>query len=344
MYKDEVRKALLRIALTQGGAVQGLLTQIQAAEPKLRGTLEEIAANNDTSVNAGRSHLQEAVRPIARQLQDISPSATAVELHELGRKFDLMLEEYPLLEGLLRPGRQALAKLAGAFDVVLQNNKNAPSITGLLAPGAALITCYEHYEALGCLFTAPVKGGEADQSLVVIELDGVDRLGSFADYMALLSRLADIGKWVIEQIEQRPDELRDGIWIASIESGSPVRISVTGDSKAIRLLLAMVRDVVRLPYLHLTRHGRALQAMETLARARELGVTSDTVLDKLNNAVVLAADDYVKSFRHEEVGVTIDGQPVQAVSLKYPVVKEIRRLDKSVQPKLQGPESAQSEE
>lgn len=343
MYKDDVRKALVRIALTPGGAVQGLLSQIKAAEPKLNGGLEEIAANNDTSVNAGRSHLQEAVRPIARHLQDISPSATAVELHELARKFDLILEEYPLLEGLLRPGREALAKLAGAFDVVLQKNKNAPSITGLLAPGAALITCYEHYEALGYLFAVPVKE-EAGQSSVVIELDGVDRLGAFADCIALLSRLADIGTRIVEQSDQQSDDLRNEIWITSIESGSPVRISVTGDSKAIRLLLAMVRDVVRLPYLYLTSHGRTIQAMETLARARELGITSAAVLDKLNDAVALAADDYAKSFKHEYVSVTIDGQPVQVGPLKYPMAQETLRLGESVQPKLRGPESAQSDE
>lgn len=344
MYKDDVRKASMLIALTPGGAVQGLLTQIQAAESKLNTALEEVAANNDTSVKAGRTHLQEAVRPIAQQLQDISPSATAVELHELAQKFDLILDKYPLLEGLLRPGRQALAKLAGAFDVVLQKNKNIPSITGLLAPGAALITCYEHYEALGHLFAAPVKDGEADQSSAVLELDGIDRLGAFADYIALLSRLADIGERIVETDDQRPDKLQNEIWISSIESGSPVRISLTGDSKAIRMLLAMVRDVARQPYLYFTRHGRTIQAMETLARAKELGVTSNAVLDKLNDAVVSAADDYAKSFRHEAVSVTIDGELAQPVTLDLPAIEGMRKLGESAQPKLQGPESAQSEE
>lgn len=344
MYKDDVRKALELIALTPGGAVQGLLIQIQTAKPKLNVALEEIAANNETSVKAGRTHLQEAVRPIAQQLQDISPSATAVELHELARKFDLMLEEYPLLEGLLCPGRQALAELAGAFDVVLQKNKNVPSIIGLLAPGAALVTCYEHYEALGYLFVVPVRDGKADQSSVVLELDGLDRLGAFADYIALLSRLADIGERIVEAANQRSDDLRNEIWITSIESGSPVRISITGDSKAIRLLLAMVRDVARLSYLRLTRHGRTIQALETLARAKELGITSDAVLDKLNDAVVLAAGDYANSFKNESVSVSIDGQSVQAVPSSYPVTKATLSLGESAQPKLQGPGSAQSDE
>jgi len=342
MYKDDVRKALAQIVLTPGGAVQQLLTQIQTAEPKLNVALEEIAANSDVSIKAGRSHLQEVISLIARQLQDISPSATAVELHEMARKFDLILKEYPLLEGLLRPGRQALAKLAGAFDVVLQKNKNAPSITGLIAPGSALITCYEHYEALGNLFAVPVEEGKADQLSVVLELDGVDRLGAFAGYIALLSHLADIVKQIIEKADQRSDDFRTEIWITSIESGSPVRISVIGDSKALRLLLAMVRDVARLPYLFLTRHGRTIQAMETLARAKELGITSDVVLDKLNDAVILAAKDYAKSFEHEEVGVTIDGQPVQTVPLKYSAINETLSLGESVQPKLQAPESDQS--
>jgi len=341
MYKDDVHKALLRIALTPGGAIQGLLTQIRAAEPKLNVTLEEIAANSDTTVNAGRSHLQEAVRPIAKQLQDISPSATAVELHEMARKFDLVLEEYPSLEGLLRPGRQALAKLAGAFDVVLQKNKNVPSITGLLAPGADLTTCYEHYEALGNLFAVPAEVEEANQASVVLELDGVDRLGAFADYIALLSRLADIARRIVDEANQRSDDLKNEIRITSIESGSPVRISVTADSKSLRLLLAMVRDVARLSYLYLTRHGRTIQAMETLARAKELGITSDAVLDKLNDAVFSAADHYAKSFKHEDVRVTIDGQPVQNGPLNYPTTKAAISLDESVHPKLQGPESDQ---
>lgn len=344
MYKDDVYKALGLIALTPGGAVQGLLTQIQVAEAKLNVALEEMAANNESSVKAGRTHLQEAIRPIAQQLQDISPSATAVELHELAQKFDSVIRDYSVLEGLLRPGRQALAKLAGAFDVVLQRNKSVPSITGLLAPGLALVTCYEHYEALGGLFIAPAKDLETDQSSAVLELDGVDRLEAFSGYIVLLSRLADIGKWTVGQIDQLSDDSRNEIWMESIESGSPIRIKITGGFKVVRLLLAMVRDAARLLYLNLTRHGRTIQAIETLARANELGVTSNDVLDKLNEAVVLAASDYAKSFRHEGVSVTIDGEPVETASSKLPAVEDKYKLSRSAQPRLPGSGDTQPEE
>ena len=84
--------------------------------------------------------------------------------------------------------------------------------------------------------------------------------------------------------------------------------------------------------------------METLARAKELGITSDAVLDRLGSAVIKAADDYAKSFESEGVEVTIDGQPVQTFPLMQLSPKSVHGLNKPVQPKLQGPEDTQSDE
>jgi hypothetical protein len=339
MYKNDIREALTRIALVTGGAVEGLLDQIRAAEAKLSTAYAEIAANNDTSIKAGCAHLQEAIRPITQRLTEISPTGTAVELHQLGTRFDGVLKDYPELEELLRPGRQATAALAGAFDLVLQQNRRPPSVIGLIAPGASLASCYVHYETLERLLTESIDARNATDSSARIEIEGADRLGAFANYMILLSHLADIAKWLVDQAEVNegvivaPREIR----IASIESGSPIQINLNGNSKALRLLLVMLRDVIRVPYLHLSIHGRTIQAMETFARAKELGIGPGPVLDQLEEAMVQAAGTYANSFQDDSIAVTINGEHIRDSAPRSLPAPDQSGTDESTIPMLSGP-------
>lgn len=308
MYKSEISDALGKIALTSGGAISGLIRVVSSVEDKIDGLLREVAKNNDASVRSGANQLQEVVKQISRQISEISPLRTAVELHDVSVRFDEVLTEFPELEPLLRSGRQALAELSGAYDAVLQQHSRAPAVVDLIRPATSLGRDMEHYSALAKL----LKGTDKDElagTATYIEIQGGDRLRTFAAYVAWLSSLADIAGQLVNQSsldEPPPAEVS----IASIESGSPIKITLKGDLRVLRLVAAMIRDVLRVPYLNFTTHGRLIQSMETFALAKEFGVDSPEVLETLAEAMTEASRQYRDSIRAEAADVVVDGAQI----------------------------------
>jgi hypothetical protein len=308
MYKEDIREALKRLRLTPGGAVASLLAQAQPAAEIRDSAVAEIAANNDASVKVGRERMQAAVRTLLKRISELSPSGTVIELHQLGGKFDAVLLDYPLLDPLLRPGRQALASLAGAYDVVMQQNKTPPAVAGLIAPSVELATCYSYYSGLEQTLNASKDESVARDSLSIVEVSGAERLEALASYLGLLALLGEAAASCLRETEPETSEDLD-LNVFAIESGSPVQITLTGSARTMRLMLTMLRDVVRVPYQHLTAHGRVVQTIETLALAKTLGVDTPEGLAHLEDAMVKAARLYSENL-DDRVALKIDGRPI----------------------------------
>lgn len=338
MYKKDFQEALKRVRLVSGGAISGLLDQARVAQGSLKVALSEVAANNDASVRSGRDRVQAGVRPLVKRISEISPFGTVIEIHQLGAKFDSIFIDFPDLEPFFRPGRQILSNLAGAFDVVMQQNKAPPVIIDLIEPSLLLANCYLHYAALEELLDGTAEEAFAHDTLAVVELSGAEDLGDFAAYVGLLSRLADVAKSLTDAIEGPSDPSHE-ILIAGIESGSPIQITLTGGAKTLRLLLTMLRDIVRVPYQHLTAHGRVIQAMETFSEARRLGVESEEVLNQLEGAMLKAARLYSENVDSHRVTVKVDGQPIsQNTASSIPLISPILEGPGTQVRKLPGPE------
>jgi len=317
MYKSDISEGLARLALVPGGAIGGLLELLKAASAKVDSALAELVRGSGDNLKNAYSILHDALAPISARLAEISPSATVVELHQLGFQFDAVLAAYPTLELLLRPGRQAAADLAGAFDFVLQKNKGPSAVVGLFRPGTALASAYAHYDALSTIL-APSETNIGEAEAASVEIDHAQEMDVFANHMGLLAYLAKTASELIGEGDVSIVNARGSVWIASIESGSPIRINLLGDGKTLRLFLTMLRDLVRLPYLYLTSHGRTLQSMETFARAKELGIDSPEVLKKLENAMNEAAKHYAGSVGRREAFVSVNGKRIES-TLALPV-------------------------
>ena len=338
MYKSDIKDAVDYIRLAPGGTIAGLIKVIEAAELGLHAAYADVATNNDAKVRSGRARVQEELRIVGQWFGEISPSAAAVEFHHMGSRFDAVLEKNALLEPLLRPGREALAALAGAFDIAIQQHRKPPFLLGLIAPGVALAKAYSYYDALSRLFSDAEDDGSQESTGLTIA--GADRLSVFSVYVSLLSSLADAaGSATGESGAEGISVSENNVSILSIESGSPIKISLTGGAKTLRLLAAMLRDLVRSAYQNVTVHGRAVQAMETLALARELGVDGEA-MDSLRAAVAQGARDYADTFRHEDVSLSIDGVSEPVAGLATPQVSQEKMMDSDRRlPRLKGPKS-----
>lgn len=338
MYKKDFREALKRVRLVSGGPIMGLLDQAKAAQGALKVALAEVAANNDASVRAGRDRVQGAVRPIVKRVSEFSPSGTVIEIHQLGAKFDSVFIDFPELESFFRPGRQILATLAGAFDVVMQQNKSPPVIIDLIEPSLLLANCYMHYAALEEVLNGAAEEASARDTLAIVEISGAENLSDFAAYVGFLSRLAEVAKSLADAVGG-PSDSGGEILIAGIESGSPIQITLTGGAKMLRLLLTMLQDIIRVPYQHLTAHGRVIQAMETFSEARRLGIESGEVLSQLEGAMLKAARLYSESVDSHGVTVKVNGQLVsQNTASSIPLISPISDGHDTEVRKLSGPE------
>ncbi|WP_232764257.1 hypothetical protein, partial [Xanthomonas sp. SHU 308] len=91
----------------------------------------------------------------------------------------------------------------------------------------------------------------------------------------------------------------------------PVKISLMGDSKAIKLFLAMLRDACGLIYRNTTTHGRLVQAMETQKLAQQLGINDPRTLAELARATTKAASVYGRSSAERNSKLIIDGEEVE---------------------------------
>jgi|GEM_PF-4905978 len=337
MYKSEIRRTLMQLTLVSGGAIENLIHRAQLAEPKIHSALVDLASATDPGMRKAVSTAQNALGTLNELLASIAPSAIYAELHDLNRKFDLALSDQPALEQFLRPGRQALGTLGGAVDVAFQQTRQMPALVGLLGPSIALGACYAHYVGvLEALTPTEDSGGEGES--VSIEIDGIERLEAFAAYTGLLSFLASEARRALSEgdIEIDSDSFATptpthDIWIESVDSGSPrIEFKLGGDGKSLRLFLNMFRDVVRSVYRSVTTHGQALQALETLAYAKELGIQDPAVLKQLERAVGTATGKYADTFEDPSVVVSVEGQVVRDTStLALPVLEDTSERPKN---------------
>jgi hypothetical protein len=301
MYKNKISGVLNTLHLIPGGMLERLMEISLKSAPQLKASVEEYLSGGD-KMQQGAKRGHAALGSLAQLLGNHSPSAGAIELHELTVRFDSVLSEYPALESLLRPGRQALAELAGAYDVTLQQNRGAPSLFGLVSPAIELGLCYAHYQALEQLLAESDQTGTG-QEVVVIEIADIDSLVALASYAGFLAHIAAIVKRILDDERDEAFASDHEIQIAAIESGSPIQITLRGSGKAVLLFLAMIRDAVRAVWLPLTPRGRTIEAMETLAKAKELGITSQEVFAKLNAAVAEASTQYAETLLRHRVSV-----------------------------------------
>jgi len=313
MYKSDIGKAFSRALLVPGGTISRLLERVRSVEAQLDVAFSDIAANGDVQIKKGIGHLHNAIKVISDEIRETSPLATAIELHRQAERIEAIQKEFPELEALLQPGRQALAALMGAFDVMLQRDKAPGAVIGLVTPSISLAACQAHYKALSDIFAEREEWTSAVDEFAIIEIDGADLLEAIATYMQLLSDLARAAQDAFKQAEAAPAA---GIRIVSIESGSPIQLKLFGDGKTLRLLLSMLRDVVRTAYRYATQHGRALQSMETYALAKQLGIDSEDVLAQLESAMATTTRKYADSLRPGSVFVKVDGKAIQEGNLR----------------------------
>jgi len=306
MYKSNIVTALTQIQGPAEGVVSGLLERLVDARSGIDEAVTEIAKNNEANIKAGCFRLHQAIQAIEQRLNEVSPSATVVELHLLGKRFDRILFDYPLLETLLRPGRQALGGLAGAFDVALQEHRNHPALINLVTPGVALARELDYYRGLIGMLSVAIDSSVTEQ-VSIIEIEGAERLDQFDNFIALLTKLSLIATSILNEMDNISDSSDAGVTIESIESGSPIQIRLGGKGKTLRFLLAMLRDLIRLPYLHLTKRGQFMQSIETYAYAKNLGVDTPEVLRNLEWAMSEASRIYVEKVAPNVV-ITIDGR------------------------------------
>lgn len=307
MYKSNIAAALSQLVNATGGVINGLLDRAIVVREMVDAAEAEIAKNNDASIKSGCAQLHEALKPIRAWLHEVSPSVVAVELHFLGAQFDKVLSKYQLLEALLRPGRQAVAGLAGAFDVALQQNRSTSSAIRLVTPSLALAEQLGTYHALIALLGGAVTDSQGKE-FSIIEMDSADRLDTFAVLMSLLAYLMEIATTTISEIDPT-GQPPSAVTIESIESGSPIQIRLGGNGKTVRFLLAMIRDAIRWPFLQFSSRGRVLQAIDTYAYANKLGINSPEVLANLERAIAHASQQYVEKLT-ENVAIRIDGEKV----------------------------------
>jgi len=314
MYKSDVRTVFKKLFLISGGTIAGLLEAVAEANRDIGPVLANLASNNNQLIATAPAEFAKALKPIKQRIAGISPSGTAVELHEYGIKFDSVMAEFPMLEPVLRPGRQALAAFAGAYDVVLQKNQAPQAMTGLLLPGAALKTCLDHYAGLYSFFDKEFaeKPGEETKT---IEFDTNGDLSRFSGLIGILATLAAAASAALAQGDDSPN-IDTEITIVSIESGSPIQVVFQGTDKTLRLFLGMLRDIVRVPYLYLTKQGRLLQAMETMAVAKSLCIDDPETLNNIAVAMQGASRVYAEKFGDVQPTVKVDGEIVDS-SLVY---------------------------
>lgn len=131
-------------------------------------------------------------------------------------------------------------------------------------------------------------------------IDGVNRLDVFAKFISILARLLGEIEQSLKGAKASSSEW-GAVTIASIESGSPIQIKLSGDGRTLRLFLTMLRDAIRLPFLYLTVRGQFLQTLETYAYARKLGVDSPEELGNLERAMVETSRAYAASMTSDVI-------------------------------------------
>jgi hypothetical protein len=334
MYKSEIHDALRSLQLAPGGTIDGLLTAALKAGPKLTQALGDLASSKDGSARTASAHLQEGLVALNERLATISPSGTAIELHDLASRFDRVLTDYPMLEVLLRPGRQSLAQLSGAFDVVLQQNKRARAVTDLVGPSIELAAAYSHYAALLSLFE-PGRASDREGETTTLEFDTDESVRGLAAVTGLLASLVEIVRSL--RHDQGILVLESDVELERIESGSPIQIILKGGAKALGLMMAMLRDVVRGPFQFLSTHGRAMQAMETYAYAKRLGISDPQAMANLQQAVIDSTLSYAQTLGPTNPPVKVDGVPVTAERTELLPAPADERPTEPSHPRLPGP-------
>ena len=311
MYKSDLYRALSGIQPPRGGTIIQILRAVEAATPKLFSTLADLVSSNSAKLASASSLANQHLSAVSTTLSQISPSAVAIELHEFSRKLDETMAEFAEIREFLLPARQALSELSGAFDVVLQQSRRASSLVQLIEPCLQLSVCLRNYEGLAESLQKYGEQVPPIDSNAVIEFAEVSSIEEIARQFEALSTLTSATEhFFANHVDS--DGSDSMIVVRSIETGSPIRISIFGNSKVVQMLLSMIKDASRLAYLRSTDHGRAIQSMETYAKAKELGIESEEALNELKSAIIIATKAYSRSLNGREGGISIDGHAVGA--------------------------------
>ncbi|KAF1716825.1 hypothetical protein CSC74_08065 [Pseudoxanthomonas yeongjuensis] len=195
----------------------------------------------------------------------------------------------------------------------------------LIRPAIALEVAYAHYGALKKLYPDADEYAAAAETSASIELDGLSQLRAFSDFMTMLSKLVDIAETITAARTEVSSLSDSGIWISSIESGSPIKIVFRGSAKTIGLLLAMLKDLVRTPYLLWSKQGNLIQTMETYTMMRDLGIDDPIVVANVRDAIRKTSQRYSESFGDgSEMDLKINGEtlsearPLNQLALENP--------------------------
>lgn len=338
MYKQDLHRALSMIQLPIDAPARYLIDALESAQEKVVLSLELFSRNNEAATREASSKLAEAHASVHAAISQVSPSSIAINLNELSTKFDKVISEYPALEPLLRIGRNSVQALLDAYDSFLQKNRSHPSMVALYEPASELATCYWHYDSIVKLFKEQPVAISNEQATASIEIDGADTLTQFTLFSAMLYQLTTAAEQLLSRSLSESGDTETPR-IISIESGSPIRINLKGSAKVLTLLLTMIRDVVRLPYILWTSQGQAIRAMEIFSRAKELGINSPEVLHNLENAMARATRVYASSIKDGEFTVIVNGKPADEDQspdplLRIPTDRMLSRGSTTNDPKL----------
>ncbi|WP_206598858.1 hypothetical protein, partial [Xanthomonas translucens] len=245
--------------------------------------------------------------PLVKILGEVSNRAVFRELDSILERFKTAKNALPELSAALQIGEMAFQRFADAYDSYSTQGRSSSSVAGLLAP-ASDVARFQHFaDAMRESFEVYRDPPYSHDGTTIIQLDGARALVDFSLYIRTIAILADAATDAVAPDDNNPFP---AITISGIETGSPVKISLIGDSRAIKLFLSMLRDACGLIYRHATQHGRLVQAMETQQLARQLGINDPETLTELARATNKAASIYARSSTEQNSKLIIDGEEI----------------------------------
>jgi hypothetical protein len=308
MYKSDISYVLARIGLDVEGPIVTLMDAVKDLNDDYNNAIALLAQNSDPALKNAANQMASVLNRVKVVLSGISPFQIAGAFRDYQEFVFRATLDYPRLGPMLAPWGSAISQLAAAYDRGLQKQWPPSMIPSLFDPCKKLRALGETFSGIDLALGQPAAA-EENELPTFVELAGTERLQAFAAAVHLFDELAKASIAALENdsvIESGEGE----IFIASIESGSPIKIVFGGNGKAIQLFFSLLRDVGRFFYQNFTPHGRVQQSMETLGQAKKLGIKSPEVLKTLNDTVLSAAKQYAHSIESMDVSISANGKPI----------------------------------
>jgi len=307
MYKSEVYGAFSDLALDNDGQAAKIIRIARTIQQDVINEYPGLYATSEARSKATIATIIQHISPLVKILGEVSNRAIFRELDSILARLKTAKDALPELSTALQIGEMAFQRFADAYDSYLTQGRSSSSVAGLLAPASDVAFFQDFAGAMRDSFQGYRDPSYSHDGTTIIQLDGARALVDFSLYIRTIAILADAATNAVAPDDDAPFP---AITISDIETGSPVKISLVGDSRAIKLFLAMLRDACGLIYRHTTPHGRLVQAMETQQLARQLGINDPETLAELARATNKAASLYARSSTEQKSKLIIDGEEI----------------------------------